>query len=125
MSPNVQSALDDLITAIRSELRAEFLSALGGGGDIPTPFRKRGPGRPKTAAAKPRKKGGKRTPEELEAMTKNLLAAIKKTPGQRIEQLATGLGASTKELALPTLKLFEAKAISSKGQRRGTTYFAK
>jgi hypothetical protein len=125
-TPSVQAALDTLIEAIRSELREEFLSALGGSGSAP----KRGVRRAKRAAAgvalQPkagRAKGAKRTPEELEALTKNVLAHIKKNPGQRVEQIAEALGTTTKELALPIIKL--GKALKTQGQRRGTKYTAR
>jgi hypothetical protein len=72
------------------------------------------------ARAKTRGKGGKRTPEELEALTKNVLSHIKRHPGQRVEQIAAALGTTTKELALPIIKL--GKALKTQGQRRGTKY---
>jgi hypothetical protein len=124
-TPSVQAALDSLIEAIRSELREEFLSALGGSGPAP----KRGGGKVRRSAtsaaprAKARAKGAKRTPEELEALTSNVLAHIKKNPGQRVEQIAEALGTSTKELALPIIKL--GKALKTQGQRRGTKYTAR
>jgi hypothetical protein len=124
-TPSVQAALDTLIEAIRSELREEFLSALGGSG----PAAKRGGGkarrRPTSAAprAAARAKGAKRTPDELEALTNNVLAHIKKNPGQRVEQIAEALGTTTKELALPIIKL--GKALKTQGQRRGTKYTAR
>jgi hypothetical protein len=122
-SPNVQSALESLVSALRAELRMEFLSVLGGG-DIPTPFRKRGPGRPK-GASKARPKGGKRTPQQLDQLVATVLNFIRKNPGSRSEQIAEGLGVSTKELVLPINKLFDAKVIKSTGQRRGMKYSAR
>lgn len=119
---NIQAALDSLVDAIRSELRQEFLSALGG-----APPAKRGARKAVRAAAparaKARSKGAKRTPEELEALTKNVLAHIKRSPGQRVEQIAAALGTTTKELALPIIKL--GKALKTQGQRRGTKYSAR
>ncbi len=53
------------------------------------------------------------------------MAAIKKTPGQRKEQLAKALGASSKDLMLVTNKLLEAGSIRKKGVKRATQYFAK
>lgn len=84
----------------------------------------------KSAAAAPgsprgRKKGAKRTPEELEALVSSLLAYVKKHPGERIEQIGTGLGLGTKDLALPARKLIADKLLRTKGQKRATTYFAK
>jgi hypothetical protein len=126
-TPTVQAALDTLIEAIRAELREEFLSALGGASTAP----KRGARKARRAAAavnaapraKARAKGGKRTPEELEALTQNVLVHIKKNPGQRVEQIAAALGTRTKELALPIIKL--GKALKTQGQRRGTKYTAR
>lgn len=126
MSPKIQAILDTALEQVRAALLEEasqaVRQALGGeGGAVPTPVRgaKRGP----KPQARVRAKGAKRSPEELEALTKSLLAAIKKTPGQRIEQIGKSIGVSTKELALPVGKLFEAKAIKSTGQRRATKYF--
>src|SRR3954465_7788017 len=75
--------------------------------------------------AQSRKKGAKRTPEELEQLIKKLHGYIAKNPGQRIEQIAQGLDISTKELNSPTKKLISEKKLSTKGQKRATTYFAK
>jgi ElaB/YqjD/DUF883 family membrane-anchored ribosome-binding protein len=72
-----------------------------------------------------RKKGAKRTPEELEQLIKKLHTYVGKNPGQRIEQIAQGLDISTKELNLPAKKLIGDKKLSTKGQKRATTYFAK
>jgi hypothetical protein len=72
-----------------------------------------------------RKKGAKRTPEELEQLIKKLHTYVAKNPGQRIEQIAAGLDISTKELNLPAKKLIGDKKLSTKGQKRATTYFAK
>jgi len=77
------------------------------------------------AAPAGRAKGAKRTPQELEALAKKLHAYIAKHPGQRIEQIGAGLGVVTKEFVLPVKKLLSEKRISTKGQKRATTYFAK
>lgn len=72
-----------------------------------------------------RRRGQKRDPKELEALTSKLRSYIAKHPGQRIEQIGRGIGLATKELALPAKKLIAAKQISTKGQKRATTYFPK
>ncbi len=41
----------------------------------------------KSSAPRSRKKGSKRSPEELDALVKSLLAHVRKNPGQRIEQI--------------------------------------
>jgi hypothetical protein len=81
----------------------------------------RGPGRPARAAS--REKGAKRPPQEIEKLTDRLADYIKSNPGQRIEQVAQGMGTSTKELNLPVKKLISTKAIKTKGQKRATQYF--
>ncbi len=83
----------------------------------------RGPGRPARAAS--REKGAKRAPQEIERLTGKLADYIKSNPGQRIEQIAKGMGTSTKELNLPVKKLVATKAIKTRGQKRATQYFPK
>jgi len=125
-SPAIQSALDNLIAAIRAELRDEFLTLIGGEGTA-----RQGAGTtPRKGAAKPlrtkaRPKGARRSPEELEELTKNILAYVRKNAGQRAEQIAAGLGTSTKELVRPIAKLLADKALKTQGVRRGTTYTAR
>jgi hypothetical protein len=75
------------------------------------------------AAAAKRTPGQKRDPRELAALVEKLAAHIKANPGQRIEPIGAALGIPTKELTLPIKKLFRAKRIASKGQKRATTYF--
>jgi hypothetical protein len=72
-----------------------------------------------------KKKGQKRTPDELDALTESLYKAIKSGPGRRIEQIGETLGRSTKDLALPAKKLIAEKRVKTKGVKRATTYFAK
>jgi hypothetical protein len=79
-----------------------------------------GGGRKKRAA-----KGAKRSPESLETLSNDLLARIKKNPGERIEEIAEALGTTTKELTLPARKLVEGRKVKTRGQKRATRYFAK
>ena len=67
--------------------------------------------------------GKRRAPPR--ALTNKLRSYIARNPGQRIELIGQGLGLATKELALPARKLLAAKQISTKGQKRATTYFPK
>ena len=77
---------------------------------------------PAPAAAK-RKAGQKRSPDEIAKTTDKLLQYITKNSGQRIEEIAKGVGHSTKELTLPVKKLLNEKKISAKGEKRATRYF--
>ncbi len=127
MSPRIQAIVTEFVealtVAIQEEGAAAFKAAIAGteDGPIPIPYRRGKPG-PKPKAAK-RAKGAKRTAEEIETLTKNLLAAIKKKPGHRIEEIGKAMSVSTKDLALPVSKLFDAKAIRTTGTRRATKYF--
>lgn len=72
-----------------------------------------------------REKGAKRPPDEIERLTGKLLDYVKGNPGQRIEQIADGMGTSTKELNLPAKKLIANKQLKTKGQKRATQYFSR
>jgi hypothetical protein len=120
--------LTELIRAAAMETVASALGegAVGGG---------RGRGRGRRAAAiavrvgrrgsrgAAREKGAKRPPQEIEKLTAKLGDYVKSNPGQRIEQIAKGMGTSTKELNLPVKKLIATKAIKTRGQKRATQYF--
>jgi hypothetical protein len=69
-------------------------------------------------------RGGKRTPADLEALSERFGSFVKANPGLRIEQINKQLGTTTKDLALPIRKLISDGTISTKGQKRSTTYFA-
>jgi hypothetical protein len=69
-------------------------------------------------------RGGKRTPADLEALSEQVGSFVKANPGLRIEQINKQLGTTTKDLALPIRKLVADGVISTKGQKRSTTYFA-
>lgn len=132
----MNQAITDIITKFETDLTAALkehalesvtglLSGVAMGPAKATPRAKAATNGHAQPIRKPRKKGGKRTPEALEALKRDLLAAIKKAPGSSIETIGKGLGVATKELALPVRKLWEAKAIRTKGQKRATKYFAK
>src|SRR5689334_8234258 len=119
----VTTFVADLTTLLRTSALGVFEEALGAPGA--TKARRATPSARPSAATGRRPKGAKRDPKAIEALTEKLGAHIKKTPGQRIEQIAKALGTPTKELTLPTKKLLAAKKISTRGQKRATTYFPK
>lgn len=112
------SALEAVHQALGSKLNAEAAPAAS------ADTVKRGPGRPPKAAAAS-SKGGKRSPDAVLKVAASVLSYIKANPGQRLEQIGKGVKSPTKELKLPVQKLFEQKAISTKGEKRGTKYFAR
>jgi hypothetical protein len=69
-------------------------------------------------------RGAKRSSADLEALSERFASFVKANPGLRIEQINKQLGTTTKDLALPIRKLISEGAISAKGQKRSTTYFA-
>jgi len=91
----------------------------------PAPVEPKKAGRPARAAKPTRKKGEKRSKEELAAMTQKVHEHIKANSGQGVEQIAKDLGTTTKELTLPIRKLLVEKKITSKGEKRATKYFSR
>jgi hypothetical protein len=69
-------------------------------------------------------RGAKRTPADLAALSERVASFIKANPGLRIEQINKQLDTTTKDLALPIRKLISEGAITAKGKKRSTTYFA-
>lgn len=82
---------------------------------------------PVAPASKPMRKAkrGTRSPEEVLEVAATFLTYVKSHPGERLDQIAKGLGVPTKDLKLPVQKLFAQKAIKTTGIQRGTKYFAK
>ncbi|TAJ19082.1 MAG: DNA-binding protein [Planctomycetota bacterium] len=124
-NPNdIRTLVDSFVSELTTLVRTSALEAVQGalGGSAP---KRRGPGRPRGAAPVARKgKRVKRDPAAVLAVADKVHAAIKAKPGQSVEQIGKGLGMKTKDLALPIKKLVEAKKVRTKGQRRGTRYFA-
>lgn len=133
-----QSDLQVLIEQFAAQVQAiakkaaleEVLATLGGQVSAP---RKRGPGRPKGSGAKPAatakagikpiRKGTRRSAEDVEAMGATLLSHVKANPGQRGEQIAAALRSDVGTIRLPMQALIAAKKITTRGQRRGMTYY--
>jgi hypothetical protein len=80
------------------------------------------PGAAPRVGRPPGGRGAKRTQEDLENISQQLVSYIKTNPGLRIEQINKALGTTTKDVALPLKKLIADNVITSKGQRRATTY---
>lgn len=114
----VDSFVADLNDLIRKSALDAVHSALG-------MTAKRGPGRPRGAAPVARKgRRVKRDPKAVMEVAAKVLAAAKAKPGSSIEQLGAALKMPTKSLALPVRKLIAAKQLKTRGQKRGTRYFA-
>ena len=124
----VEAFAEELSALIRDSAMETVRDALGGGGAAP---RRGARGARAAASSAPvrgggrREKGQKRDPGEIERLTDRLLDYIKANAGQRIEQIAAGMGTVTKELNLPVKKLIGQKSLKTKGQKRATQYFAR
>ncbi|HEY2406197.1 MAG TPA: hypothetical protein VGM29_19905 [Polyangiaceae bacterium] len=110
----VEAFAAELSALIRESAMETVRDALGGGG-----------GASRATRGSQRGKGRKRDPGEIERLTGKLLDYVKGNPGQRIEQIASGMGISTRELNLPVKKLFSQKSLRTKGHKRATQYFAR
>ena len=124
----VESFVAELSDLIRRSAMETVQQALAGGDEAPRRGRRGAVGGRRGGAAvartpRARAKGAKRSPDELEKLTGQLLSYVKSNPGQRIEQIADGMGTSTKELNLPAKKLLGNKAIKTRGHKRATQYF--
>ena len=91
----------------------------------------RGRGRPRgsgggvsAGSSSSRRKGEKRTADELDTLADTFHEFVMKNPGLRIEQINKQLGTSTKDLALPIKKLMADGMLKGKGEKRSRTYFA-
>lgn len=120
----VEAFADDLAGLIRESAMDTVRDALGG---VPSGRRGGGAARVSAAGAGRRAlpKGAKRPPDEIVKLTARLLEYVKGHKGERIEQIAKGMGVSTRELNLPVKKLISQKSIRTRGQKRATQYFTK
>lgn len=117
----VESFTEEIVALIRASAMDVVSEALGKSAGRGA----RRPGRPRGGASPGagRRKGAKRDPRVIEALTAKLGAFIKANPGKRIEDIAAELGTTTKELNLSVKKLIKAKRVSTKGEKRATKYY--
>jgi hypothetical protein len=145
--PSLRSTLDDLahsfassvLSAIRGASLVELLSETGGAGGA-----RRGPGRPRStgsgaggaaragrvSAGRPKTgKGGRlarRSAADIEKALGRVVTLLKsKKAGLRAEQIRTALQMQSKEMPRILKQGLSAKKLSSKGEKRATTYFAR
>lgn len=135
VSDQVRSLVESFVAEMSDLIRRSAMETVQhalAGGEAPRRGRRGAPGGRRGAApalaaaprgARLRAKGAKRSPDELEELTNQLLAYVKSNPGQRIEQIAEGMGTSTKELNLPAKKLIGNKSLKTRGHKRATQYF--
>lgn len=138
---NLRSALDTLASefanAVLTAVRTASLDELASGGGGQEGHGRRGPGGPQRSASSPSSGRSKRTrtasdrlarrsPEQIAEAVGRVVALVKKRKdGLRSEQIRAELGMDAKEMPRVLKEALTKKALTSKGQKRGTLYFAK
>ncbi len=116
----VEAFVSELTDLIR-QAALESVSEVLGGQAVPAVGSRRG-GRPPRSRS--RRRGGKRSPEEIDATTHRVLEYVQQNPGHGVEQMAMDLAANTKDLTLPIKKLLSNGDLLTEGQKRATKYYA-
>jgi hypothetical protein len=70
-----------------------------------------------------RKKGAKRTPEQLGQLDAAIVAFVKSQPGNGVERMAKGLGVPSKDLKPRVAILVDGRKLKKTGVKRATKYF--
>ena len=123
ISSAVSHAVDQSIAAYKLVL----MSGLGGG--APTKSVAKSNGAPTTTPtatlvkAKRKKKFARRNPAELATTAATLLEFIQRSPGLRSEQIVKGIGGDAEALADGLKRLRASKKVTTKGNKRATTYW--
>lgn len=119
----VEAFAGELAALIRESAFETVRAALGEGGGGGGRGRRGGAATLRSSSS--RAKGAKRPPGEIAKLVGKLKDYVKAHPGERIEQIAKGMGVSTRELNLPAKKLLAEKALKTRGEKRATKYFPK
>lgn len=119
----LEAFASDLAGLIRESAMQTVRDALGGEASGRRGGVKRGARAGGAPAGRRLPKGAKRPPDEIVKLTSKLLEYVKGHKGERIEQIAKGMGVSTRELNLPVKKLIAGKSVKTRGQKRATQYF--
>lgn len=124
-----ETFVEELEAAIREAAMESVREALTGSGlGAPAAPRKRRTSATKKGTKRAPTSGGrrgKRSTADVEKVGAQALAFVKKNPGSGATDIREALGLAAKDLRLPILRLVETKALRTKGQKRGTKYFAK
>jgi hypothetical protein len=119
----IQTLVQDFVAQITDAWKravSEALTGVGSGAGGRATRRGSGGG---GGGAASRRKGEKRTADELDGLAEKFQEHVKSNPGLRIEQINKQLGTTTKDLQLPIRKLIADGAVKAKGEKRSTQYF--
>ena len=123
LEARIREFANEIQSLIHEAITASVNDVLGG-----APPAKRGPGRPRksppASKAPSTRSKGRRASADVANTVERVRDYIVANPGQGAEHIGPALGLSTKQLALPITKLLASKAITRKGVRRATRYFA-
>jgi len=123
----VQSFAAQLSDAVRRNTIDDMLRRIrdAGGGEVPIPYSKAGGRMVRVVRmGKAKRKGGRRSADDVAQMGASLLAFVKANPGKRGEEIAKALKTDVGTMRLPMKALIKAKKVKTKGQKRGMTYTA-
>jgi hypothetical protein len=123
----------DIVAAISGASLADLLASEGGrtpGNGRTAKRASRGGGAQPEPVATPKKgKGGRlarRTPAEIDALLGKIILLVKtQKNGLRAEEIRSKLGLEPKEMPRVLKQGISSKKLTTKGQKRATTYFAK
>jgi len=120
----IDSFAEELSGLVHRAALESVMEAIGGA----TAPAKRGPGRPRKAApakkkAASRKKRGRRSSDDVNAVVSDITAFVRSNPGCSVGEIGAALGMTTKEMRLPLQKLGAERRVKTKGQKRGTRYY--
>ena len=126
-SQEIRDRIEEFVNQLNQLVRQTALEsvqdALGSGSGA---GRGRGRGAARAAIGRgARRKGEKRSSDQIAETTKAVVTYVRKNPGQGVEAIAKGLGTVTKELTLPIRKLVAERQLKTKGQKRATKYFVR
>jgi hypothetical protein len=131
ISSLASSFADEVVRAIQGASLQELLGEVGGGGRAAARLRGAAPRAGVAAAPRkgaPRKSGRlqRRSPEEIKATLEKIHGLLKsKKDGLRAEQIRATLKLDVREMPRVLKEGLASKKLSSKGQKRATTYFAR
>ncbi len=131
----IRNLTDQFVTELTVVIRKSALEAIQGAlGGTGTSGARRGPAPSQSGSAatqsksgarrKKIRKGGRRSSQDVEAMAGDIHAFVQANPGLGAIDIASALGVTSKDLALPIKKLHSENKVRTEGRRRGTRYFA-
>jgi hypothetical protein len=138
LTHEIESRIQRFIGELNELLRKQALQAVSDALTADGAPVRRGPGRPpgprpvagtalpttaRVAKIRARRRGEKRTQQELAQLESSLESHVKANPGQGIEAIGKALGFDTGELSRPMKKLIERGTIRTEGAKRATKYF--